>query len=466
MADAADPPRLLSEAVDAIDQGLLWLDAEFRVAGCNAAYRRLLELGDANAFVGRPYDELLAHLGARAGCDGQAERQLAAHLAAAKPGAPPSAERLRPDGLTLAISAAPLASGGYVFIYRDVTHERLARIAKRRQTKATVVALANFAEHRDRDTGVHVLRVARLVGQTARKLMALPKYAGVIDEAYVEHVATAAVLHDVGKITTPDGILLKPGALTPEEREIMKRHAAEGAHLLRQASLSMGESPYLKYGADIALTHHESFDGRGYPAGLAGEAIPLCGRICAIADVFDALTSRRPYKAPWPLEKALDLLRQQSGAQFDPDIVTAFLAVIEERERIRIIGWREDFSVGNLHIDEQHGILIDIINQLASAESLDDHYALAMVIDELVNYAAFHFDYEEQLMARAGYADLDNHRIIHQAFVRWTEELRDAYDLRGGHALGEAVLDYLGDWLSHHILGEDQRYRECVARLG
>lgn len=458
--------RLLQEAVNTIGEGLLWLDADFRVAGHNAAYRHLLELDDSSAFVGRPYDELLAHLLARGEFfDEDAERYLAMRLASMQQRESLCTERVRPNGVALAVSAEPLASGGYVFTYRDITRERLAREKQRRQTKATIVAMANFAEHRDVDTGAHVLRVARMVGQTTRKLKAHPKYAELIDDAFVEHVATAAILHDVGKIATPDSILLKAGALTPEEREVMKRHAADGAHFLRQAKVTMGDSPYLTYGMQIALTHHEWFNGRGYPNGLAGDAIPLAGRVCAVVDVFDALTSRRPYKEPWPVAKALDLLRQQSGTQFDPEVVEAFVAVVDERERIRIVEWRDDFSVGNLHIDEQHAILIDIINQLASAESLDNHHAIAMIIDELVAYAAFHFDYEEQLMARAGYPELELHCVIHEAFVKWATELRDAYALRGRRPLGQHVLNYLRDWLSHHILGEDQRYRSHIARL-
>lgn len=129
--------------------------------------------------------------------------------------------------------------------------------------------MANFAEHRDIDTGAHVLRVARLVGQTARKLMSHPKHAALIDEVYVEHVATAAILHDVGKIATPDGILLKAGALTAEEREIMRRHADDGAHLLRQARMTMGGNPYLEFGEQIALTHHILGEDQRYRACIA-----------------------------------------------------------------------------------------------------------------------------------------------------------------------------------------------------
>lgn len=452
-----------AESLDIIDQGLLWLDDALRVRGHNRAYRRMLELDDEHAFVGQPYRELLQFLLDRGEFFGeQRERFLQARLHSLARRETVRTERVRPSGMALAISAAPLPGGGYVYTYLDVTRERAAREAQRRNAKATVVAMANFAEHRDTDTGVHVLRVARLVGQTARKLMVRPRFAGLIDEEFIEHLATASILHDVGKISTPDRILLKSGALTAEEREIIKQHTIEGAHLLRQAQRTMGLSRYLELGIEVALSHHEWFDGSGYPQRLAGEAIPLAGRICAVADVFDALTSRRPYKQPWEVARAIELILAQSGSQFDPDVVSAFIEVIHERETVCLVRWSDALSVGNLHIDEQHGILLDTINQLASAESLHNHHAVAMIIDELASYAVFHFDYEEKLMASSGYPNLEEHRVIHQVFVKWVADFRDEYATYSKRPLGESVLSFLRDWLSHHILGEDQRYRDYI----
>lgn len=456
----------LAEAIDVIDQGLLWLDEHFCVRGHNHAYRRLLEIADENLGIGKPYQEMLQFLLDRGEFfSDDHEKFLAERMASMRRHESLRIERVRPNGVALSVTAVPLPSGGYVYTYLDVTRERRAREFQRRNAKATVVAMANFAEHRDTDTGVHVLRVARLVGQTARKLMQHEKFASIIDEEFIEHAATASILHDVGKITTPDRILLKAGPLTDEERETIKRHAVVGALLLKQTKLTIGDSPYLAIGTDIALTHHEWFDGQGYPHGLAGDAIPLAGRICAVADVFDALTSRRPYKTPWETEKAVALIRTQSGSQFDPDVVAAFLEVIRERETVCLVRWTDDMSVGNLHIDEQHAILIDTINQLVSAESLHNHHAVAMIIDELVSYAAFHFEYEENLMARAHYPQLDEHRIIHQVFVKWITDFRDEYATFGKRPLGESVLDFLRDWLKHHILGEDQRYRPYTKDL-
>ena len=140
-----------------------------------------------------------------------------------------------------------------------------------------------------------------------------------------ETLRNASLLHDVGKIAVPDAILTKPGKLTDEEWVVMRRHAEAGA-----AILSGSRAPIMRMAEEIALTHHERWDGGGYPAGLAGEAIPLVGRICAVCDVFDALLSPRPYKEPWPLEEALEELRSQRGKHFDPAVVDAFLGIVDD----------------------------------------------------------------------------------------------------------------------------------------
>lgn len=220
----------------------------------------------------------------------------------------------------------------------------------------------------------------------------------------------------------------------------------------------MDENPYLEMGAGIALSHHEWFDGHGYPNGLSGCAIPISGRICAVADVFDALISHRPYKRPWSTSEAIDLIKKKSGSQFDPDVVTAFLEVIKEREMVYLVRWSDALSVGNAQIDDQHRILVDTINQLASAESLNNHYAVSMIIDELLSYAAFHFYLEEKLMAESNYPYLQEHIEMHKYFVNWVQDFRDDYVTYGKRALGEPVLKFLKDWLIQHIFEEDKRY--------
>lgn len=458
----------LAEALQAIDQGYLWLDDKLIVRGNNQAYRKLLGLEDAQQFIGQPYCNVLKLLLKRgeffdSGDDD--ETFIAESLQGMQRRENRRFERVRPNGTVLSITTAPLPSGGYVYTYLDITRESRALEDIRRNAKATVVAMANFSEHRDTDTGIHVLRVARLVGQTARQLHRRGFFPETIDETFIDHVSTASILHDVGKIATPDRILLKAGPLTEEERASMTLHAVAGAQMLRQASLIMPDSRYLRVGAEIALTHHEWFDGTGFPHGLAGDAIPISGRICALADVFDALTSRRPYKAPWSTERAVMQIRRQAGSQFDPVMTEAFLEVIQQRETVSLVQWSESMSVGNPHIDEQHRILIDTINQLASAESQNDRPVVAMIIDELVSYAAFHFNFEEQLMEDSGYPELENHRRTHQGFVRWVQDLREEFTYHRRRLLGERILGFLRDWLREHILGDDQLYRPYLGRL-
>ena len=179
--------------------------------------------------------------------------------------------------------------------------------------RETIMRLARAAEFRDPDTGAHILRMANYSALIARHM-------GLPDEA-VDHLLSAAPMHDVGKLGTPDHILLKPGRLSPAEMEVMRRHAQIGYEILRNS-----DSPMLQMAADIALSHHEKYDGSGYPHGKAGDGIPLTGRIAAVADVFDALTSDRPYKAAWPIEQARDHLLAGRGHHFDPVCVDLFLA--------------------------------------------------------------------------------------------------------------------------------------------
>lgn len=175
-----------------------------------------------------------------------------------------------------------------------------------------VLRLARAAEMRDRDTGEHITRMARYAELIAQGLGLEPGYA--------TQIHLAAPMHDIGKIGIADSILLKAGPLTDEERRSMQEHARCGGEILACSS-----SELVRLAGEIALAHHERFDGMGYPHGLSGDAIPLSGRITAVADVFDALTSVRPYKQAWPIDKARDYLIAEKGRHFDPDCVDAFL---------------------------------------------------------------------------------------------------------------------------------------------
>jgi putative two-component system response regulator len=190
--------------------------------------------------------------------------------------------------------------------------------------RETIYRLARAAEFRDPETGAHIQRMAHYSQLIASHLC--------WDEDAQDLLLQAAPMHDVGKLGTPDHILLKPGKLTAEEFVIMKQHATIGWEILKDSS-----SAILLSAAEIALTHHEKFDGSGYPNGLVGDAIPMAGRIVAVADVFDALTSVRPYKEAWELDRAFAFLVDGSGTHFDPVCVDAFLAcrdkVLEIRDR-------------------------------------------------------------------------------------------------------------------------------------
>ncbi len=181
----------------------------------------------------------------------------------------------------------------------------------------TIHRLSKAAEYKDEDTGAHILRMSNYSAAVARKMGQ--------DEATVESILYAAPMHDIGKIGTPDRILLKPGKLDADEWEIMKQHTVNGAQILKSS-----DAEFINLGEVIALSHHEKWDGNGYPRGLSGEEIPIAGRIVAIADVFDALTSKRPYKEPFSLKKSYTIIRESSGSYFDPDVVDAFFAIEDE----------------------------------------------------------------------------------------------------------------------------------------
>lgn len=172
--------------------------------------------------------------------------------------------------------------------------------------------LARAAEFRDDETGHHTRRVGRIAGCLAEAIG--------VDRTDVELITRAAPLHDVGKIGVPDQILLKPGKLSPDEFEVMKRHSSIGATIL-----AGGRSAVIRIAAEIAHHHHERWDGGGYPAGLTGDSIPLSARIVALADVFDALSHSRPYRPAWPLQEVLAEIREKAGTQFDAHLVEAFM---------------------------------------------------------------------------------------------------------------------------------------------
>lgn len=199
----------------------------------------------------------------------------------------------------------------------------------RKAQEATVVALADLAEFRDKGTGGHVRRVQLLSSSLAQRLHERGAYPDEVTPQLLEMIGLASILHDVGKVATPDHILLKPGIHTPEERSEMQQHAAVGKTILERAANMVDGVSYLTYGAQIAGGHHEHWDGNGYPNQLKERAIPIAARIVAVVDVFDSLLHERPYKEPWPHTEAVNYIKERAGKQFDPEVVAALLDMIE-----------------------------------------------------------------------------------------------------------------------------------------
>ncbi len=207
------------------------------------------------------------------------------------------------------------------------------RLRERNEARdAIILALAKLAEHRDPETGAHLERVQEYCRLLSETLAADPRFAAVINKSFIETIVRSCPLHDIGKVGIPDRILLKPGRLTPDEFEIMKRHAAIGGDTIRNLITQGRTQDFLQMGMEIAYHHHEKYNGKGYPFGLAGAAIPLSARIVAVADVYDALTSKRVYKEAMPHEQAAAIIQEDAGSHFDPDVVAAFCA---QEERFR-----------------------------------------------------------------------------------------------------------------------------------
>lgn len=203
---------------------------------------------------------------------------------------------------------------------RSFYHEQLSGMQS-----GMITLMAEIVENRDDNTGGHIRRTAAYVEQIAGELRRQGAYPEILSDRYLRDMIVAAPLHDIGKIHIPDAVLNKPGRLSEEEFAVMKTHTTAGEGLLKRAREELGESGYLNTAIEMAAYHHEWWNGRGYPYGISGEDIPLCARIMAVADVFDALTSKRCYKDAMSLEKAYAIIREESGTHFDPAVAEAFL---------------------------------------------------------------------------------------------------------------------------------------------
>jgi putative two-component system response regulator len=214
----------------------------------------------------------------------------------------------------------------------DVVKEQVAEICA--SQISTIFALSKLAESRDMDTGQHLERVQVFCRMLAVKLGGGDPFRRVIDDAFIHNIFNASPLHDIGKVASPDRVLLKAGKLTPQEFEIMKQHAVLGASTMEAVREVYPKNAFINMGISIARSHHERWDGKGYPDGLAGEGIPLAARIMTVADVYDALRSTRCYKGPYSREQARGIIESGGGSQFDPAVVAAFRTLEEDFDRV------------------------------------------------------------------------------------------------------------------------------------
>ncbi len=233
----------------------------------------------------------------------------------------------------------PISSNDDFGVMAHYTNHMIASLGERtallqRTQDVTILSLASLAETRDNETGAHILRTQRYVRALAMQLRDHPRFRADLGDEAIELIYKSAPLHDVGKVGIPDAILLKPGKLTDEEWAVMQTHPQLGALALQGAEDELGSNSFLRHAREIALTHHEKWDGSGYPAGLVGEAIPVSGRLMAVADVYDALITKRVYKPAWSHERAAQTVREGAGSHFDPVVVAAFVAAEDEFREI------------------------------------------------------------------------------------------------------------------------------------
>jgi HD-GYP domain-containing protein (c-di-GMP phosphodiesterase class II) len=245
--------------------------------------------------------------------------------------------------------SVPVASNDEFGIMAKHTNLMVNRIRQHteeimRTRDTTILTLASLAETRDNETGAHILRTQRYVKILAEHLRGSPRFSEYLNEESIDLLYKSAPLHDIGKVGIPDAILLKPGKLTEEEFEIMKTHAEIGTEALNVAEAQLGSTDFLKLAREISLSHHEKWDGSGYPRGLSCDDIPISGRLMAVADVYDALISKRIYKPAFSHKKSMEIILEGSGKHFDPDVIDALTA----RE--------EDFKeIARIYKDEAYG---------------------------------------------------------------------------------------------------------------
>ncbi len=218
----------------------------------------------------------------------------------------------------------------------SLSEEVRAKVLEISQSQlAAIFAMSKLAESRDPETGEHLERMREYCKLLSEQLSRIPKFQSIIDKAFIDNIYAASPLHDIGKVGIDDCVLLKPGALNQEEWIIMRQHPVIGAETLREVDRQHPGNDFIHTGIAIAESHHEKWDGSGYPHGLSGESIPLVARILALGDVYDALTSRRCYKDAFSHEKSRNIIEEGLGSHFDPDVVSAFFEVENDLQKVR-----------------------------------------------------------------------------------------------------------------------------------
>ncbi len=334
--------QIFKDVIDATDDGLLILDPSAEIVSGNPGFERLSGC-TPSAYLNRDVTVL------EAGILGDMDTRDALHRAALD--GPVSQEiHGRGDHSTVIIShvtVLPIRNDrgelfAHALLLRDITKKRqLERQVineltnTNRAQEALIFGLARLTEERDQCTGFHLERIRNYCRVLARDLSAHQRYGAAVDEEYIDLIYRTAPLHDIGKVGIPDNILLKRGRLTEAEFEIMKQHPEIGQRTLDDIRRLYGDTDFLDMGGDITYCHHECFDGSGYPRGLAGDAIPLSAQILTVADVYDALTSERPYKAAFDHNKTIEIMTRECGTRFAPDLFHVFMAIADKFDAIR-----------------------------------------------------------------------------------------------------------------------------------
>lgn len=355
--------------------------------------------------------------------------------------------------------------------------------------KAIIYALANLAEWRDIDTGMHLERTRNYGIILAKELSKDDKFKKIINKDFIDNLYYASPLHDIGKVGISDAILLKEGKLTEEEYGEMKRHVIIAKNILTEIINKFGKAnKYFTMCLNIAAYHHEKYDGTGYAEGLKGDEIYLEARIYALCDVYDAIRSKRPYKEEKSHEDTVSIIKDLKGTFFDPDIVDAFLrchhkfmevyetySILTESKEIKDdtrntnitnIQWSDKLSVGVQVIDNQHKELIKLINVMISSilkgEGEDN---IAEAISFLDKYIIVHFNTEEQLMIESSYPQYGLHIKQHLYFIDKFNSLKTRFNNQEIDA--KLLIDLnkeIIQWLVNHIYKSDKQLGEYLSK--